>query len=295
MILSGKEVSAHVKQSVKDDCIKFSERFGRFPSLAVVLVGNNPASITYVNGKKKACDELGIKHLDYEFDSSMAEKELLALVDKLNNDSEVDGILVQLPLPEQIDEMKVINSINPEKDVDGFTPINIGKLLLGQKSLVACTPKGILELLDYYKIDTSSKDVCIIGRSNIVGKPLAALLLQKDRNATVTICHSLTPDIVPYVNRADILICAVGHTNIVTEDMVKEGAVIIDVGMNRVPDSTKKTGYALKGDVDFEHLQDKVSSITPVPGGVGPMTIAMLMENTLIAACNLKGIDREAL
>lgn len=295
MILSGKEVATCVKQKVKEDSIKFSEKFGRNPSLAVVLVGDNPASITYVNGKKKACDEVGISHIDYTFDNSITEKELLALVEQLNNNCDIDGILVQLPLPEQIDDMKIVNSIKPAKDVDGFTPENIGKLLLGESSLIACTPKGILRLLDYYNIDTNGKDVCILGRSNIVGKPLAALLMQKDRNATVTICHSLTPDIVPYVKRADILISAVGHLNVVTADMIKDGAVVIDVGMNRMPDSSKKSGYALKGDVDYENVKDKVSAITPVPGGVGPMTIAMLMDNTLSAACLLKGTDRESL
>lgn len=295
MILSGKEVATNVKQKVKEDSIKFSEKYGRNPSLAVVLVGDNPASVTYVNGKKKACEEVGITHIDYNFDNSITEKELLTLVDKLNNDCDIDGILVQLPLPQQIDDMKIVNSIKPAKDVDGFTPENIGKLLLGESSLIACTPKGILRLLDYYNIDTNGKDVCILGRSNIVGKPLAALLMQKDRNATVTICHSLTPDIVPYVKRADILISAVGHLNVVTADMIKEGAVVIDVGMNRIPDSSKKSGYALKGDVDYENVKDKVSAITPVPGGVGPMTIAMLMDNTLTAACLLKGTDRESL
>lgn len=295
MILSGNEVALSIKTKVKEDCIKFANRFGRFPSLAVVLVGDNPASITYVKGKKKTCEELGIKHIDYTFDKDMSQEQLLTLVQQLNEDDAIDGILVQLPLPNQIDDMTVVNAINPAKDVDGFTPYNIGRLLLGEKSLVACTPKGILEILDYYKIDTSSKDVCILGRSNIVGKPLAALLMQKDRNATVTICHSLTPDIVPYVKRADILISAVGHTNVVTKDMVKDGAVIIDVGMNRIPDASKKNGYALKGDVDFANVVDKVSAITPVPGGVGPMTIAMLMDNTVQAACNLKGIERSSL
>lgn len=295
MILSGRDVSASVKEKVKEDCMKFSNRFGRKPTLAVVLVGDNPASITYVKGKRKACEEVGIDHIDLVLSDDTTQVQLLDLVYKLNSDASIDGILVQLPLPDQIDDMVIVNAICPEKDVDGFTPYNIGRLLLGEKTLVACTPKGILEILDYYKIDTSSKDVCILGRSNIVGKPLAALLMQKDRNATVTICHSLTPDLVPYVKRADILISAVGQVNVVTADMVKEGAVVIDVGMNRVKDNSKISGYALKGDVDFDAIKDKVAGITPVPGGVGPMTIAMLMDNTITAACSIKGIDRNSL
>ncbi len=295
MILSGKELSQIVNEQTSRMCSAFVKRFSRKPCLAVVLVGDNPASQTYVKGKKKACDTIGIEHLDYNFDNSLTEKELLNTVYELNANDNVDGILVQLPLPPQIDEVKIINAIDPIKDVDGFHPVNIGKLLLGQKSHVACTPKGILRLLDHYHILTDRKDVCILGRSNIVGKPMAALLMQKDRNATVTICHSLTPDIVPYVKRADILISAVGHTNVVTADMVKEGAVVIDVGMNRVPDASKKSGYALKGDVDFEAVAPKTSAITPVPGGVGPMTIAMLMENTVMAACDIKGIDAKEL
>lgn len=295
MILSGKDLSVIIKKDISSKCSLFEQTFKRKPCLAVVLVGDNPASITYVKGKKKACEEVGIDHKDYDFDSSISEKELLSCVKQLNEDPSVDGVLVQLPLPEHINEMTVVNSIRPEKDVDGFTPENIGRLLLGQKSLIACTPKGILRLLDYYHISTDSKDVCILGRSNIVGKPMAALLMQKDRNATVSICHSLTPDIVSYVKKADIIISAVGKTNIVTSDMVKEGAVVIDVGMNRVPDKTKKNGYILKGDVDFDNVKDKVSAITPVPGGVGPMTITMLMENTLIAACKLKGIEADNL
>ena len=291
LILSGKELSLLVNEHTSKLCRAFEERFSRKPCLAVVLVGDNPASKTYVKGKKKACDEIGIAHIDFTYDESLSQKSLLELVQSLNDDPNVDGILVQLPLPSHIDEVKVINSIDPAKDVDGFHPVNIGKLLLGQKSHIACTPKGILRMLDHYGILTDSKDVCILGRSNIVGKPMAALLMQKDRNATVTICHSLTPDIVPYVKRADILISAVGHTNVVTSDMVRDGAVVIDVGMNRVPDPSKKSGYALRGDVDFANVEPKTSAITPVPGGVGPMTIAMLMKNTLTAAKQQAGIE----
>lgn len=288
MILNGKEVAQSVHERTARRCLDFEKRFSRKPCLAVVLVGENPASITYVNGKKKACDSIGIEHRDYTYDSSVLQSEILSLIYDLNRDDSVDGILVQLPLPPQIDEMTIVSSIDSRKDVDGFTPQNIGKLFLGEKTHFACTPKGILRILDYYHIDTNSKDVCILGRSNIVGKPMAALLMQKDRNATVTVCHSLTPDIVPYVKRADILISAVGKPNTVKADMVKEGAVVIDVGMNRIPDSAKKSGFRLVGDVDFNEVSSKVSAITPVPGGVGPMTIAMLMENTVDAAFSLK-------
>ena len=291
IILSGKELSEKIKTQTASKCSLFEKKFSRKPCLAVVLVGDNPASQTYVRSKKKACEELGIAHLDVEFKSDITQNQLLDCVNELNENPMVDGILVQMPLPSHIDELAVTQAINPDKDVDGFHPQNIGKLLLGQKSLVACTPKGILRILDHYNISTSGKDVCIVGRSNIVGKPMAALLMQKDRNATVTVCHSKTADLASYVRRADIVIAAVGHVNAITEDMVKDGAVVIDVGINRVPDDSKKSGFALKGDVDFDALCKKVSAITPVPGGVGPMTICMLMENTFLAACYREGVD----
>lgn len=291
LILSGKELSEKIKTRTASKCSLFEKKFSRKPCLAVVLVGDNPASQTYVKSKKKACEELGIAHLDVEFKSDITQNQLLDCVNELNENPMVDGILVQMPLPSHIDELAVTQAINPDKDVDGFHPQNIGKLLLGQKSLVACTPKGILRILDHYNISTSGKDVCIVGRSNIVGKPMAALLMQKDRNATVTVCHSKTADLASYVRRADIVIAAVGHVNAITEDMVKDGAVVIDVGINRVPDESKKSGFALKGDVDFDALCKKVSAITPVPGGVGPMTICMLMENTFLAACYREGVD----
>lgn len=293
-ILSGKELSALVKGQVADKCIEFERRFARKPCLAVVLVGDNPASQTYVKSKKKACEELGISHLDLNMDASLSQEDLLKCICDLNANPDVDGILVQMPLPPQIDELAITNAIDPEKDVDGFHPQNIGKLLLGQQTLIACTPKGILRILDHYGIQTEGKDVCVLGRSNIVGKPMAALLMQKDRNATVTVCHSRSLDAKDYLKRADIIIAAVGHVNAVTSDMVKDGAVIIDVGINRVPDPSKKTGYAIKGDVDYDGLCEKVSAMTPVPGGVGPMTIAMLMENTFIAACRRMGADPDS-
>lgn len=291
LILSGKDLSEKIKAETASKCRFFEKRFSRKPCLAVVLVGDDPASRTYVRSKKKACEELGMAHLDVEFGADITQNQLLECVRELNENPLVDGILVQMPLPGHIDELAVTQAISPEKDVDGFHPQNIGKLLLGRRSLVACTPKGILRILDHYNISTSGKDVCIVGRSNIVGKPMAALLMQKDRNATVTVCHSKTSDLASYVRRADIVIAAVGSVNAITADMVKEGAVVIDVGINRVPDESKKSGFALKGDVDFDGVSGKAFAITPVPGGVGPMTICMLMENTFIAACFREGAD----
>ena len=295
MILSGTDLSLQVKTKINGLSSKFEKKFGRKPSLAVVLVGEDPASCIYVKNKIKACEESGISHVDYRLDSSISQNELLELVKKLNADEKIDGILVQLPLPSQIDENFIINSIVPCKDVDGFTPENIGHLLVGDKGLVSCTPKGILRILDYYKISTDGKNVCVIGRSNIVGKPIAALLMQKDRNATVTVCHTHTKNLKAITIQSDIIISASGKPHIITQDMIKEGAVLIDVGMSRIEDKTKKSGYRLVGDVDFENVFEKASAITPVPGGVGPMTIAMLMENTLVAACVNKGTEVDKL
>lgn len=295
MILSGKELSEIVREKTALRCAAFEKRFGRKPCLAVVLVGDNAASQTYVKSKRKSCEELGFAHVDITFESSISQDELLICVETLNNDPAVDGILIQMPLPSHIDELAITEAVRPDKDVDGFHPQNIGKLLLGQRSLVACTPRGIMRIIDHYGIETAGKKVCIMGRSNIVGKPMAALMMQKGRDATVTVCHSRTPDVATYTREADIVIVAVGHVNALTSDMVKEGAVVIDVGINRVPDSSKKSGFALKGDVDYESVSQKASAITPVPGGVGPMTIAMLMENTILAACWREGIEPEDL
>ena len=295
MILSGKELSEIVREKTALRCAAFEKRFGRKPCLAVVLVGDNAASQTYVKSKRKSCEELGFAHVDLSFESSISQDELLICIETLNNDPAVDGILIQMPLPSHIDELAITEAVRPDKDVDGFHPQNIGKLLLGQRSLVACTPSGIMHIIDHYGIETAGKKVCIMGRSNIVGKPMAALMMQKGRDATVTVCHSRTPDVATYTREADIVIVAVGHVNALTSDMVKEGAVVIDVGINRVPDSSKKSGFALKGDVDYESVSQKASAITPVPGGVGPMTIAMLMENTILAACWREGIEPEDL
>ena len=295
VVLSGKELGSSVKANVASLCGRFMERFGRRPSLAVVLVGDDPASQTYVTNKRKACDEVGIRHLDYTFNAGISQKQLLECISNLNSDPTVDGILVQMPLPPQIDDLSVIEAVSPAKDVDGFHPQNVGRLLLGQRALTSCTPKGILRLLDHYNIDVSGKNVCIIGRSNIVGKPLAALLMQKGRDATVTVCNTRTIGLENYTRNADVVISAAGHEGILKADMVKTGAVVIDVGINRVPDSSRKSGYRLKGDADYDSLTSVVSAITPVPGGVGPMTIAMLMENTLCAACWREGTTLEEL
>lgn len=290
ILLSGKQIAEQINRHTELLCRAFSERFSSKPCLAVILVGENPSGRTYVNTKRKLCDLIGIESRLYEFDSSVTQKQLTDKVKSLNEDRCVDGILVQLPLPSHADESAVIDVIDPGKDVDGFTPQNMGKLLLGGGRLISCTPKGILRLLDAYDIPVQSKSVCVIGRSNIVGKPVAALLLQRDRNATVMICHSFTDDVSRYTEKADIVIVAAGCPGLVTGNMIKEGSVVIDVGITRIPDSTKKSGFRLAGDVDFDSAVRKCSAITPVPGGVGPMTVAMLMENTVIAACARRGI-----
>ena len=274
-IMDGKEVSAYVKQQVKLQTDSLKQQ-GIEPCLAVIIVEGDPASRVYVNNKKKACEVCGIESLEYALASDVSEEELLALIDKLNNDGSVHGILCQLPVPKHIDEKKVIDAISPAKDVDGFSDVNVGKIWLGSYDFSPCTPMGVIELLDYYKIPLEGKNCVIVGRSNIVGKPMAALLLE--RNATVTVCHSKTKDLAFFTKNADIIVAAVGRPNFITADMVSEGAVVIDVGINRL-DSGK-----LCGDVDFDAVKEKASYITPVPGGCGPMTIAVLMKNTLAAA-----------
>ena len=275
-LINGKEVSKSVKERVTAETAEFIKSKGVTPGLAVVIVGNDPASRVYVNSKKKACEEVGFRSFEYALPEETTQEELLALVDKLNNDSEVNGILCQLPLPSQIDENAVINAIKPEKDVDAFHPFNVGKIMIGEFSFLPCTPAGVMELIDSTGTDITGKNCVVIGRSNIVGKPMSMLLLH--RNGTVTICHSKTKNLKEICRNADILVAAVGRANFVTGDMVKEGAVVIDVGMNRLENGK------LCGDVNFEEAEKKASYITPVPGGVGPMTIAMLMKNTLTAA-----------
>lgn len=274
-LISGKEVSAKVKDEVREETAELVKK-GIKPGLAVVIVGNDPASRVYVNSKKKACEEVGFSSFEYALPEETTQEELLELVEKLNNDGSVDGILCQLPLPKQIDENAVINAIRPDKDVDAFHPFNVGKIMIGDFAFLPCTPAGVMELIDSTGVDISGKSCVVIGRSNIVGKPMSMLLLH--RNGTVTICHSRTKNLAEICRNADILVAAVGKANFVTADMVKDGAIVIDVGMNRLENGK------LCGDVDFENVEKKAGYITPVPGGVGPMTIAMLMKNTLTAA-----------
>lgn len=284
-IIDGKSIAQSIREEIKIKTEALKTK-GITPCLAVILVGSNPASVSYVTGKQKALAEVGMNDRSVRLPESTTEQELISLIQELNADKSVHGILVQLPLPQHIDEEKIILAIDPAKDVDGFHPVNVGNLVIGKKSFLPCTPHGIIVLLKRMNIETDGKSAVVIGRSNIVGKPAALLLARKDLNATVTICHSGTKNIADITRRADILIAAAGRTNIVTADMVKEGAAVIDVGVNRIPDASKKSGFRLAGDVDFENVKEKAAFITPVPGGVGPMTIAMLMANTLEAAEN---------
>ncbi len=273
-VIDGKAVSAAVKDEVRDQVAELSKS-GEVPCLAVVLVGDDPASKVYVRNKKRACEYCGIKSLEYILDKTVSEKELSDLIETLNNEPTVHGILVQLPLPPHINEQNIINAISEHKDVDAFHPANVGRLMTGNPNFLPCTPAGVMEMLKKYNIETAGKDCVIIGRSNIVGKPMAMLMLAA--NSTVTICHSKTENLKEKCLCADILIAAIGRAKFVTADMVREGAVVIDVGINRTEDGK------LCGDVDFEEVSKKASYITPVPGGVGPMTIATLMKNTLTA------------
>ncbi|MBP3450944.1 MAG: bifunctional methylenetetrahydrofolate dehydrogenase/methenyltetrahydrofolate cyclohydrolase FolD [Spirochaetaceae bacterium] len=284
-IIDGFEIARQERERVARETALLKEK-GITPCLAVILVGENPASVSYVTGKEKALAEVGMKDKSIRLPESTTEQELLKIIDELNNDKSVHGILVQLPLPKHIDEEKVIMAISPEKDVDGFHPVSVGNMMIGKKSYLPCTPHGVLVLLKTMNIETNGKHAVIVGRSNIVGKPLAILLARKEANSTVTICHTGTKDIASFTKQADILIAAVGRPNTITADMVKPGATVIDVGVNRIPDDTKKSGFRLVGDVDFDSVKEVASFITPVPRGVGPMTIAMLMHNTLEAALN---------
>lgn len=275
MIIDGKAISAQIKDEVKEAVSKMAEE-GRTVTLAVVLVGDDPASRVYVRNKKRACEYTGIRSLSYELPQETTQDQLLALIDELNRRADVDGILVQLPLPEHMNEDEVIKAIDPDKDVDGFHPYNVGRLSIGQEGFVSCTPAGIIQLLKRSGIEIEGKECVIVGRSNIVGKPMAMLMLRE--NATVTVCHSKTSDLKAVCRRADILICAIGIAKFFTKDYVKDGAAVIDVGMDR--DENNK----LCGDVDFEDVFERAGAMTPVPGGVGPMTIAMLMHNCVAAA-----------
>jgi len=284
-IIDGKQVAADMRAELKAKVAELKTK-GVTPGLAVVLVGEDPASKSYVTAKERACEEIGIFSDDNRLAADTKEEDLLALIDKLNKDSKINGILVQLPLPKHIDEDKVLLAIDPAKDVDGFHPVNVGKMVVGQDAYLPCTPHGVIQLLLRNNVKLEGAEVVIVGRSNIVGKPLANMLIQKapTGNATVTVCHTRTKNMAEHVKRADIVIAAAGWPNTVTADMVKDGAVVIDVGVNRVEDATKKRGYRLAGDVDFEGVKEKASLITPVPGGVGPMTITMLLYNTVQSA-----------
>jgi methylenetetrahydrofolate dehydrogenase (NADP+)/methenyltetrahydrofolate cyclohydrolase len=284
-IIDGKQIALDVRAGVAEKVAELKKK-GVTPCLAVILVGENPASVSYVTGKRKALAEAGMLDRSEVLPETTTEKELLALIEKLNNDKTVHGILVQLPLPKHINEDNVIMAISPEKDVDGFHPVNVGKLVIGKKAFLPCTPHGIIVLLERMGIETSGKHAVVIGRSNIVGKPVSLLLARKETNCTVTICHTGTKNMAEITRQADILVAAAGRPGTVTADMVKDGAVVIDVGVNRIPDSTKKSGFRLVGDCNFDEVSEKASYITPVPGGVGPMTIAMLIYNTLEAAEN---------
>ncbi len=283
VIIDGKQVAADVRAEVASKVAELKTR-GIAPCLAVILVGENPASVSYVTGKQKALAEVGMVDRSVHLPESTSEEELLKLIDQLNADDSVHGILVQLPLPKHINEEKVIMAISPEKDVDGFHPVSVGNLMICRPDFLPCTPHGIIVLLKKAGIETSGKHAVVIGRSNIVGKPVSILLARKDVNCTVTMCHTGTKNMAEITRQADIIVVASGHPHTLTGDMVKEGAVVIDVGVNRIPDSSKKSGFRLIGDCDFDDLKEKTSFITPVPGGVGPMTIAMLMQNTLESA-----------
>ena len=281
-----------MRAELKDEVAELKKK-GIVPGLAVVLVGEDPASKSYVTAKERACEEMGIYSDDNRLAADTSQEKLMALIEKLNKDPKINGILVQLPLPDGLNEAEVLLAIDPAKDVDGFHPVNVGKMVVGEKAFLPCTPHGILQLLMRSNVTIKGAEVVIVGRSNIVGKPLANMLIQKNPtgNATVTVCHTRTRDLSYHTKRADIVIAAAGRPNTVTADMVKDGVVVIDVGVNRVEDATKKKGYRLVGDVDFEAVKEKASLITPVPGGVGPMTITMLLYNTVESAKRAAGID----
>ena len=283
IIIDGKQVAADIRAEVAQKVVELKKN-GKNACLAVILVGENPASVSYVTGKQKALAEVGMQDRSVHLPENTTEQDLLKLIDQLNNDDTVHGILVQLPLPKHINEDKVIMAISPEKDVDGFHPVNVGNMMIGRPGFLPCTPHGIIVLLQRMGIETSGKHAVVIGRSNIVGKPVSVLLAQKSVNCTVTLCHTGTKNLPEITKQADIVVVASGHPHTLTGDMIKEGAVVIDVGVNRIPDSSKKSGFRLVGDCDFDDLKEKASFITPVPGGVGPMTIAMLMVNTLESA-----------
>ena len=288
-ILDGKKVSQAVKDQLKIDVAQLFTEGKKVPHLAAILVGNDGASETYVASKVKSCEEVGFKSTLIRFEADISENKLLDKIQELNSDPDVDGILVQLPLPKHISDEQVINTIHPDKDVDGFHPVSVGKMVQGLPTFIPATPHGIMLMLEHYKIDTTGMHAVVIGRSNIVGRPMSVLLSENKTpgNCTVTLCHSKTKNIAELCRNADIVVAALGRPEFVKEDWIKEGAIVIDVGITRVADSTKKSGFRLRGDVDYENVAPKCSWITPVPGGVGPMTIAALMNNTY-RSCMMK-------
>ena len=284
-IIDGKKVASDIRTELKIE-VEALKAQGIVPGLGVILVGDNPASKSYVAGKEKACAEIGIFSDNNHLPASTTQKQLMDLVERMNRDPKIHGILVQLPLPKPLDETRVLMAINPDKDVDGFHPVNVGRMVLGQKAFLPCTPHGVVQILARSGVRLKGAHVVVVGRSNIVGKPLANMLIQKNEaaNATVTVCHTGTKDIGYFTRQADVVVAAAGHPGTITADMIREGAVVIDVGVNRINDASKKAGFRLVGDVDFDAVKEKASMITPVPGGVGPMTITMLLFNTVESA-----------
>jgi len=290
-IIDGKQVAADMRAELKEEVAKLKEQ-GIVPGLGVILVGEDPASKSYITAKERACEEIGIYSDDNRLAADTSQEDLMAVVERMNKDPKINGILVQLPLPKGLNEAEVLLAIDPDKDVDGFHPMNVGKMVVGEEAFLPCTPHGVIQLLLRSGVKIEGAHVVIVGRSNIVGKPLMNMLIQKKAkgNATVTVCHTRTKDLAHQTRQADIVVAAAGRPNTITADMVKEGAVVIDVGVNRVEDATKKRGYRLVGDVDFEAVKEKASLITPVPGGVGPMTITMLLYNTVESAKRAAGL-----
>jgi len=290
-IIDGNKVAEDMRAELKEEVSMLMKK-GIVPGLGVILVGQDPASQSYVTAKERACEEIGIYSDDNRLPAETSQEDLMAVVERMNRDPKINGILVQLPLPKGLNEAEVLLAIDPDKDVDGFHPMNVGKMVVGEKAFLPCTPHGVIQLLIRNGVKIESAHVVIVGRSNIVGKPLANMLIQKNAkgNATVTVCHTRTKDLAKHTKQADIIIAAAGKPNTITADMVKEGVVVIDVGVNRIEDATKKKGYRLVGDVDFEAVKEKASLITPVPGGVGPMTITMLLYNTVESAKRAAGL-----
>ena len=289
-IINGTDLSKTMRAEMAEEVKNLKAEHNLTPGLAVVLVGDDPASISYIKGKRKACADIGLYAIEHTLTADQPESGLLNVIEQLNDDSTIHGILVQLPLPEGFDEQNALNSISPDKDVDGLHPVNLGRLMRGEEGFLPCTPHGVQQILKRGNFEVAGKHVVIVGRSTLVGRPLANILSQKATNATVTLCHTGTRDLGHFTRQADILIVVTGHPKTITADMVQPGAVVIDIGVNRVPDKSKKAGYRLVGDVDYKAISKKARAITPVPGGVGPMTITMLLHNTITSAKRMHGL-----